>query len=483
MSAFVYPVPAGEPVFEDYTVSVNGTPAALYTARVSAIPFNRSWPGYQRPLEQTEIAPVLSLDMTEPVRIEIRWGSPVTEAIVRPVSKGIPVKIDGDTVSFVIEKPGQYSAEVNGRHQNLHIFANEPEQAVDPAAFTYYFAPGVYEVGDLVLYSGESVYIAAGAVVHGGIQAYDAENIRICGRGILDYSKMERSDPLRWEKDGLMIFARCRNVVLEGITLRDASWWTVTAFNCVGLLYRNVKAVGMWRYNSDGFDFVNCQNVHVDGCFLRNYDDVIVFKGLRIKDPDGGRPPYEHMDLCNYLVENCVLWCDWGGALEIGAETVADRYTNMVYRNCDVLRSDHGALRIQSGDRAHISNVLYEDIRVEFSKHDQGHKLQLSDEDIFVPPENWHWYLIRGWIYCNRWSDDGILGNVHDITYRNIAAYTDDEALVPEISLKGVDKDHRFHNITIENVSLNGKPFDPPVNANTNNGLVTLNGRVVPEIG
>ena len=483
MSAFVYPVPAGEPVFEDYTVSVNGTPAALYTARVSAIPFNRSWPGYQRPLEQTEIAPVLSLDMTEPVRIEIRWGSPVTEAIVRPVSKGVPVKIDGDTVSFVIEKPGQYSAEVNGRHQNLHIFANEPDQAVDPAAFTYYFAPGVYEVGDLVLYSGESVYIAAGAVVHGGIQAYDAENIRICGRGILDYSKMERSDPLRWEKDGLMIFARCRNVVLEGITLRDASWWTVTAFNCVGLLYRNVKAVGMWRYNSDGFDFVNCQNVHVDGCFLRNYDDVIVFKGLRIKDPDGGRPPYEHMDLCNYLVENCVLWCDWGGALEIGAETVADRYTNMVYRNCDVLRSDHGALRIQSGDRAHISNVLYEDIRVEFSKHDQGHKLQLSDEDIFVPPENWHWYLIRGWIYCNRWSDDGILGNVHDITYRNIAAYTDDEALVPEISLKGVDKDHRFHNITIENVSLNGKPFDPPVNANTNNGLVTLNGRVVPEIG
>ena len=280
-----------------------------------------------------------------------------------------------------------------------------------------------------------------------------------------------------------MIFARCRNVVLEGVTLRDASWWTVTAFNCVGLLYRNVKAVGMWRYNSDGFDFVNCQNVHVDGCFLRNYDDVIVFKGLRIKDLDGGRPPYEHMDLCNYLVENCVLWCDWGGALEIGAETVADRYTNMVYRNCDVLRSDHGALRIQSGDRAHISNVLYEDIRVEFSRHDQGHKLQLSDEDTFVPPENWHWYLIRGWIYCNRWSDDGILGNVHDITYRNIAAYTDDEALVPEISLKGVDKDHRFHNITIENVTLNGKPFDPPVNANTNNGLVTLNGRVVPEIG
>jgi hypothetical protein len=217
----------------------------------------------------------------------------------------------------------------------------------------------------------------------------------------------------------------------------------VTAFNCVGLLYRNVKAVGMWRYNSDGFDFVNCQNVHVDGCFLRNYDDVIVFKGLRIKELDKGynqevsNLPYEHMDLCNYLVENCVLWCDWGGALEIGAETVADRYTNMVYRNCDILRSDHGALRIQSGDRAEVSHVLYEDIRVEFSKHDQGHKLQNADEDTFVPPENWTWYLIRGWIYCNRWSDDGILGNVHDITYRNIRIELDD--VIPQPILQRTD--------------------------------------------
>ena len=480
MKAFVYPVPAGEPVFDLYTVTVDGKETPLYTARVSAIPFNRPWPGKQRPLDQTELAAVLSLDMTEPVEIVIHTKTPVQEAVVRPVSKGIPVKIDGDTVSFVIEKPGQYSAEVNGRHHNLHIFANELEPAVDPAAFTYYFAPGVHELGDLVLRSGESVYIAAGAVVHGGIQAYDAENIRICGRGILDYSKMERSDPLRWEKDGLMIFARCKNVVLEGITLRDASWWTVTAFNCVGLLYRNVKVVGMWRYNSDGFDFVNCQNVHVDGCFLRNYDDVIVFKGLRIKDldngynDDGGRLPYEHMDLCNYLVENCVLWCDWGGALEIGAETVADRYTNMVYRNCDILRADHGALRIQSGDRAVISNVLYEDIRVEFSKHDLGHKLQLSDDEVFAPPADWKNYLIRGWIYCNRWSDDGILGDIHDVTYRNIAAYTDDPAIRPLISFKSVDENHRFDRITIENVTLNGQPYDLPLEGNEHNGTIVM---------
>ena len=483
MNAYVYPVPAGEPEFDLYTVTVDGMRAPLSTARVSAIPFNRPWPGYQRPLDQTELAAFLSLDMTEPVRIEIHWPELVTEAIVRPVSRGVAAQIEGNTVRFTICQPGQYSAEVNGRHHNLHIFANAPEEAVDPAAFTYYFAPGVHEVGDLVLRSNESVYIAAGAVVHGGLQAYDAENIRICGRGILDYSRKERGDPLRWEKDGLMIFARCKNVLLEGITLRDASWWTVTAFNCVDLHYRNVKVIGMWRYNSDGFDFVNCQRVHVEGCFLRNYDDVIVFKGLRVKDLDdgynqaAGALPYEHMDLTDYLVENCVLWCDWGGALEIGAETVADRYTNMVYRNCDILRVDHGALRIQSGDRAEISNVLYEDIRVEFSKYDPGHKLQYFDGEEFVPPENWVPCLIRGWMYCNRWSSDGILGHVHDITYRNIAVYTDDPGILPAISFKGGDEDHIFDRITIENVTLNGKPYLPELVTNEFVGAVRLENK------
>ena len=176
---FVYPVPAGEPVFEGYTVTVNGQPVSLYTARVSAIPFNRPWPGKQRPLDQTELTAVLSLDMTEPVQIEILWPEPVKEAIVRPISKGVAAAFEGNTVRFTIRESGQYSAEVNGRHHNLHIFANTPEEPVDPADFTYYFAPGVHEVGDLVLKSNESVYIAAGAVVHGGIQAYEAENIRI----------------------------------------------------------------------------------------------------------------------------------------------------------------------------------------------------------------------------------------------------------------------------------------------------------------
>ena len=59
---------------------VDGKPAFVYQARVSRLPVNQIWPGYQRPLNQTEIA---------------------------------------SFAYFVVE--------VNGSHQALHIFANTIE--------------------------------------------------------------------------------------------------------------------------------------------------------------------------------------------------------------------------------------------------------------------------------------------------------------------------------------------------------------------
>ena len=48
--------PDSEAIYPDFEVWVDGKPTPVWQCRVSAIPFNRIWPGYQRSLDQTELA-------------------------------------------------------------------------------------------------------------------------------------------------------------------------------------------------------------------------------------------------------------------------------------------------------------------------------------------------------------------------------------------------------------------------------------------
>ncbi|MBQ8401264.1 MAG: hypothetical protein IJX14_04965, partial [Clostridia bacterium] len=454
----VYPFPEGEPVSEAYTVQVSGMDVPVYTCRVSAMSFNRVWPGQQRPPEQTEMAAFVHFGMAVPQTIRVTLNRDFSEVTLRPLSRRIPVQTDGRTVTFTLTEPGQYSLEADGRHCNLHIFADPVTEDDRWANATYYYGPGVHEAGMITLRSGESLYIDAGAVVHGMVSAEDCGNIGIYGHGILDQSRYARDT----YQSGIIRMTRCRNVEIRDVILRDSSAWTMTLVNCDGVECSGLKAIGMWRYNADGFDFCNCRNVHVTGCFLRNFDDVIVLKGLRL-----GTPSAELWNPENIVVEDCVLWCDWGGALEIGAETVADEYKNITFRNIDILRNDQGGLRIHSGDRAEIHDVLYENIRVEYSRYDRAPMYQHSDDMVYAPPEAfWVPDVVRVWMYCNMWTKDGILGHVHDITYRNIHIYTDEGMPMPACEFSGADGEHRVENIVIDGMYWNGEKVSPAVNTN-----------------
>jgi len=89
--------PVEEAPSPDYRVTVNGRAVFVYRARVSAQPINQIWPGYQRPLEQTELAAFATWDMTGPVEVEVSSARPIRDVRVRPASRGIRPTRAGQT--------------------------------------------------------------------------------------------------------------------------------------------------------------------------------------------------------------------------------------------------------------------------------------------------------------------------------------------------------------------------------------------------
>lgn len=503
-------IPDGEKVSEDFAISINGLTAKAYAARVSAMPFNRYWPGRQRPIEQTEQASFLTFTMDEPVRLELTASKEFHEAVIRPKSRGILPEIDGKTLRFTIEQCGQYTVELDGVHHALHIFANpEKDFGVSPdQENVVYFPPGVHHSGMIHLKSNQTLYIDQDAVVYGAVLAVGAENIRILGYGILDGSWEKRENPsmlvpqdffrrnpafdfcspnlqgqrlekpiypvsgsvllqddeqfIKYLQDWNMLYScihlyGCSNCEINGLVLRDSPGFTLIEANCTNAVCDNIKLIGMWRYNSDGIDIFNSRNCSISNSFLRNFDDCVVLKGI---------PGWDTWNMENILVENCVLWCDWGRSLEIGAETCAPYYRNIIFRDCDCIHNSSVVLDIQCCDRAEVHQILYEDIRVEYSHYDRKEVYQHSDDETFRSQRNVPQLIYAGFGGDMFYSNDRIKGNISRVTFRNIQVLSD--TAMPSVTLEGYDAEHMVSNVTIESLTFNGEPVTDPAAICTN---------------
>lgn len=443
-----WPVPEGEALCEAYTLRVSGTAVPVLACRVSAMPFNQVWPGYQRPIDQTEVAGFACWDMAGPVTVEVESRRAVQSVAVRPSGRGIRPTVAGNRIAFSLDRPGPIVVEVNGPHEALHLFPSAPEAAA-PAPDTpglRYFGPGVHRPGKIELKTGGSVYIAGGAVVYGSIQAQGASDLRIGGRGVLDQAPFPRG-----EGGGAIRLSDCSNVTIEGIVMRDPDVWCCSLFGCRQVTIANVKLVGLWRYNADGIDVCNSQDVEVKDCFVRAYDDALVVKGLK-----WGGKSFDDRPVRNVRFRRCVIWCDWGRALEIGAETCAPEIADVSFEHCDVVRTTHIAMDIQHGDRAAVHDIRFEDIAVEVDDWNPEPRLQRNPEDTYQPDPNRRYLpsLMVLVIYKTNYSQDTLRGTIRDVVFRNITV----TGPRPPSSFRGLDAEHGVAGVTIENLRLNGKP-------------------------
>ncbi len=484
MSVNVYPVIKTDVLCEDYTVKVNGCEINTNTARVSAVPFNRRWPGHQREISQSETVQFVSLECDEPLLFEVACHFEYDEKNVkiRPKSLGISPKVENGKISFTLPKPAYFTLEVTDRRRALHIFADRiKDYGINP---TYegviYFGAGEHDAGLIELHSGQTLFIDEGAVVYACVRAEDAKNIKILGRGILDNSKNKEEILFSTNAVGnetavqnakrrhTVQLEYCDDVEIDGITMRDSLVYNIRPIGCRNLKIKNLKIIGCWRYNSDGIDMHNCRDVHISDCFIRTFDDSICVKGFDFYNEADVMAAIKaatyHGGCCydsfeNLVVERTVIFNDWGKSLEIGAETKAEKIRNIHFRNCDIIHLMGPALDCMNVDYAEVSEVYFTNINIEADEVIPKLLLQTKDGEEYhnTAPEYMPETISVTVEYHKEYSA-GVnrRGKNHSFTFKNINLYGKH---LPKLVFGGYDGEHKTENILIEDLYYNGVPM------------------------
>ena len=367
---------AMESPMENVAVRFAGETLKVERCRVSAVPFNRVWPGCQRSMDQTRLSAFVGFDVPEGGgTLELDFGANAPEtARIRPFSRSQPVR-RGGVWSVRIDRPEQFVMELGGGGE-LHVFADPPWRGVADGPNVIRFGPGEHHPGAVIPKSGDTIVIERGATVYGNLVLAGVDDVTVVGRGILDGSRQPRVDldyaGSRWlaeagEKIGsARVFAgrleawgvtpvvavKSRNLKIEGVTFRDAPRWTMNVVDCEGLDIRNVKLVGMWRYNSDGIDICSSRDAVIADSFVRSFDDCVI-----------ARPPSRNM-----LVTNCVLWCDWGTNLKVQHAHLPSVMENLEFVDIKAVRVvDHAAsVTTRYGStNCVIRNVAFRNVEVD----------------------------------------------------------------------------------------------------------------------
>ncbi len=152
---------------------------------------------------------------------------------------------------------------------------------------------------------------------------------------------------------------KCKNVLIEGVTIKDSPMWIIHPVLSENITVRNVKVVSHGP-NNDGCDPESCKNVLISGCFFDTGDDCIAIKSGR--DDDGRRVnvPSE-----NIIVRNCTMKDGHGGVV-IGSE-ISGNVRNVFAEKCEMNSPNlDRVLRIKSNSfrGGIVENVFMRDITV-----------------------------------------------------------------------------------------------------------------------
>ena len=201
------------------------------------------------------------------------------------------------------------------------------------------------------------------------IYAFEQENIAVTGAGILDgqagnghwwpwsgnpffggnregqnqmkarnrlFQMGEKNVPVRDRifgegsllRPNFIQFYRCRNVLLDGVTVHNSPMWQIHPVLCTNVTVRGVSMVSHGP-NNDGCNPESSRDVLIENCFFDTGDDCIAVKSGRNRDGRRVGVPSE-----NIVVRHCRMK-DGHGGVTIGSEASGGA-RNVFAEDCDM---------------------------------------------------------------------------------------------------------------------------------------------------
>lgn len=413
----IYDAPAGSQRNDDYTIQVRKKGGAWQKLfPYNAVNMNKG-PDQDSTVARLNNQTFAYFDSDFRQSIEVRVtrnkGS-FRHVSIRPTSDGINFRQKGNSIIFYLDKPWMISIEFDHDiYHNLCLFANavekDPVSEGDPGVL--YFGPGFHDAGALNLRSGETIYLAGGAVVRGSIHGNGVSHASIRGHGIL--------------QQGSIRITRSSHVLIEGIIITDAPGWTIVPNEVDSSTIRDVKIINK-TISSDGADPSGCNDLVFDNVFFRIPDDCISIKCYKVARPN------RHI-----VIRNSIFWSDAAHCILIGPEGNGTSTSDVLVSNCDFLECKYpgqdywGVFGITNGDSMTIRDITIENCRIEDFSYSN---------------------LVAFRIENNRWTK-GPGGPVRNIVFHNVNYNgKNDHASY----IKGYDAMRNVDSVTFDNLQING---------------------------
>jgi len=363
----MYPVPA-EVASSHFKVTIDGHPSDTLHAAT----------GYY----------LLNFDTAGAVHVTVTaedphfWDSGVE---VQPMRLGIRPVRKGATISFTMPGPSKLTITRPGDHfsdaEILFLFANPVDHShITPASQNIrYYGPGAHHE-NIDAHSGDTIYLAGGAVIFGSINIWQADNVRVFGTGtvIYDGPQNPHADEGWMHKPNwhCMVMDQAHNIEIDGITcITRSRSWQIQMKDSRHIGFYNFKVIGgnPNDANQDGIDWLGGGDTTIRNSFFRASDDVFALQG----NWDGYDPALMRIpghDVTNITIEDTIASTSISNTIRVAWPEKTFNSAHFHMSNMDIIHTGWGACKVpfaffelwaDPAGKGHHSDYSFRDIRLE----------------------------------------------------------------------------------------------------------------------